>query len=142
MGQDPKPSKRRRQASRESQLVRPGSPLPLRPAENAPDRSLPPPANSRLDREPYEPAYGVTALPQSLELLAGVEADGYFKATLGDEGKTWFLCWRWQHGTWAGHYVMARVLRGQVAFGLSLLLEKVAEVRCGVRKPTRDRYGD
>lgn len=141
MGADPKATKRRKQTPSNLPAVRSAqkSPLPLKP------RTAELQTNSDQSRLPdgfaYEREINIAGLHNALEQLAGVDPDGYFKASLGDEGKTWFIAWRWQRGQWAGYYVMVRVLRGELGYGLQLLADKVYSVRAGSRKPTLDRYG-
>jgi hypothetical protein len=142
MGQDPKPSKRRKPSSRGLPMLPQARPAPSQSQQQGAS-VLSRPLQSRVpDGVDYERAVVIPGLHNALELLAGVDPDGFFKATTGDDGKSWFLAWRWQRGEWAGHYVMARVLRGEVAWGLQLLLDKVEAVRNGTRRPTRDRYGE
>lgn len=140
MGIDPKPSKRRR----------PQAPnLPMLPAHRTPDQSpvLPPkqpsasPYQTRLPDGPdYDCAVNLPQVHDLMERITGVEADGYYKISPGDEGKTWFVAYKWQHGPYARHYVMARVHRGELGLAFTLLAEKVLAVRAGLRKPTLDRY--
>lgn len=142
MGADPKPSKRRKQTSAPLPMVRPEQAPPVPPAGRLP--SLPGSAGqTRLPSGPdYERPVTVPTIPQLLEQSLGVDPDGYYKFTTGDDGKSWFLAYRWKLGEWAGHYCMVRVLRGELAFGITLLAEKVHQVRAGIRRPTLDRYGD
>jgi hypothetical protein len=85
-------------------------------------------------------AYHTATLAFLLERCVGIDDDGYLKMCPGNDGKSWYLCYRWRWGQWAGHYVMAVVLRGDLSHGLTLLTEKVLEVRRGVRRPTLDKY--
>jgi len=140
MGQDPKPTKRRRAQAPD---------LPMLPKNRAEHQVTPlhPTAKNTLahqTRIPSGPGYDtqgtLPSLDQLMELIVGADPDGYFKQTAGDDGKSWFIAYKWQRGSWAGYYVMARVLRGELRLGWQLLAEKVLAVRSGVRKPTLDRY--
>lgn len=140
MGADPKPTKRRKATARD---------LPMRPNPQGTEPTTG--ANgtvlqtsslqARLPSGPdYERTVTVPTIPQLLEQSWGADPDGYWKITAGDGGKTAYLAYRWQFGEWAGHYVMVRVDRGDLTFGLTLLCEKVHQVRVGIRRPTLDRY--
>lgn len=142
MGPTPKPSKRRRTSQ---------SPVPMLPVHNeglppsppANVRTLPTANQTRIPSGPaYEQSVTLPTLPQLLEQVAGREDDGYFKLCPGNDGKSWYLTYRWRWGQWGGHYVMAVVPREDLHYGLILLAEKVAGVRAGYLRPTKDRFGD
>lgn len=140
MGQDPKPSKRRGKAASSLPLVRGAPNTPVSPRR--PDASVQAhPHQARIQASAAdERAIAIPGLHNTLEQLWGASADGYFKAIPDGDERTWWLTWRWRLGEHAGHYVMVRVLRGELAYGMSLLAEKVMQVRGGLRRPTRDRY--
>lgn len=140
MGQDPKPSKSVKARSRQGTEVRSVAGGPARPANTLPLLPHPGHQTQLASSAAHEVEVTIPALHHLLEQISGPHNDGYFKLSLGDEGKTWYLAYKWQHGPWAGHYVMARVERGDLVFAGTLLAEKVIAVRAGYRKPTKDRY--
>lgn len=140
MGIDPKPSKRSKAKQTSLPLLPRGTVARGTPPSDPPQAQTSPHQTGLLDETTATTQVTLPALHNLLESIVGVHNDGYFKLSLGDEGKTWYLAFKWQHGPWAGHYVMARVLRGDLVFAATLLAEKVIGVRAGYRKPTLDRY--
>jgi hypothetical protein len=65
-------------------------------------------------------------------------SEGWLRLTPDTEHKTLFLKFKWRRGTYSGHYVMSVVPPHELAYGLSLLLDKVRDTYAGLRKPTKD----
>lgn len=140
--QDPKNPRPRRTTPRPLPTLRGSVPPPLPPT--APDAPLQGPSvQAGIPTGPtHEVEVRLPDCAQLLEAVAGHDDDGYYKLCPGNDGKSWYLSYRWRWGTWGGHYVMAVVQRGDLRYGLTLLAEKVHAVRSGSLRPTRDRYGD
>lgn len=140
MGADPKPRKRKPQTTRSLPLLPSNSrDIPKLQASNSPHS--PSAYQTRLPDGPqYDTVVTLPSVAQLVESIAGIEDDGYFKLTPGNDGKSWYLTYKYRWGRWEGHYSMAVVARGDLHHGFVLLAEKVARVRAGLDKPTLDRY--
>lgn len=142
MGQDPPRPKRKQTTPANVPTVRQQLDAPL--SSVRPDR--PPDTTLYQTGLPTGPDYEVTIsrtdLHVQLELSAGTDDEGYYKFCPGNDGKSWYLSYRWKRGRWAGHYCMAVVLRGDLRYGVCLLGEKIELVRRGLLRPTLDRFGD
>lgn len=77
-------------------------------------------------------------LGEVLVMLADNDG-GYLKVRRSALGPDLHLTWTWTLGDWCAHYVYVRVPFWQLAYGLSLLAEKIVDVEAGLRKPTRDK---
>jgi hypothetical protein len=71
-----------------------------------------------------------------LELLDS--GDGWIRMTSDLDSKTIYLKYKYKHGKWKNHYVMAVATPDILAWGITLLLAKVEQVAAGERKPTHD----
>jgi hypothetical protein len=76
---------------------------------------------------------GMTSLTSLL-----VRNDGWLRACPDGDSTLVYLKWKFTGGKWAGHYVMVLVYYWQLDYGLSLLLDKIAAVEEGAKRPTRD----
>lgn len=64
---------------------------------------------------------------------------GWLRFTSDGEGRQLYLKFKWNAGSWRGHYVMAVVQWWQIKWGLSLLCHKVDEVERGEKRPAKDQ---
>lgn len=80
-------------------------------------------------------------LAHDLAVILGRD-DGWLRVVPDHDTQVLWLKWKYTHGPWAGHYVMARVGDWAVAYGLSLLLDKLDAVDVGARRPTKDTAYD
>lgn len=67
-------------------------------------------------------------------------ADGWLRVVPERDGNSVFIKWKFTHGLWDGHYVLAVTTRFSIAAGFATLLEKLEDVDRGRRRPTKDHY--
>lgn len=67
--------------------------------------------------------------------------DGFLKVRRALDSADLHLTWTWSVGRLAGRYVYVRVFAWQTAYGLELLMQKVAECEAGLRPATIDKLG-
>lgn len=84
-------------------------------------------------KAPVQP--GMTSLTTLL-----CRPDGWLRACPDGDSTLVYLKWKFTAGRWANHYVMVLVYYWQLDYGLSLLLDKIAAVDEGARRPTQDTY--
>ena len=97
-----------------------------------------PPTHDTGQRHMDEEAGPRPPVDAYLAAILASDEDGFVKITLGNDGKSHYLKYRWTSGQWAGRYVLAVVDRGDLAYGGYLLHSKVARVHMGALKPTLD----
>jgi hypothetical protein len=84
--------------------------------------------------------YQGSALGEYLAYLTEGLCDGTLRINHDISGKTLYAKYRWTRGTWANHYVLVVGVAGSFESSLSLLCSKVAAVRNGFSRPSRDEW--
>lgn len=67
-----------------------------------------------------------------------VRHDGWLRVVPDFTDQVLFMKWKITSGTYAGHYVMARVELADFALGVELLLDKLYRLDQGLFRPTLD----
>ena len=86
---------------------------------------------------PHEPGASTAYAGNPLLSLVTRE-DGWLRIVPGRDTEQVYIKWKFTHGRWTRHYVMAVVQYWQMGYGLSLLVDKLDAVDEGTLKPTLD----
>lgn len=140
MGADPKKSRAQRTAQTPLSTVRRPSGRPHAPEPTPAAQLLPPHQAGIPDGPAYELEISIDGLHNDMEQLVGADPDGLLKLSPSEDGKLWYVVYRWTRGRWRGHYVTAVVNRGDLRYGVLLAQRKVDDVRAGRKRPTLDKY--